>query len=1009
MTETKSPFKFLDYYDSEDTQIFFGREDEEKIMYQLVKKNRFVLIYGPSGSGKTSLVQCGLTRQFEAHEWIPVYVRRGNNINFSLLNELKEKFKIPISPGVTERDQLKYIVSEIRKSDLRPIYLIFDQFEELLILGTSHEKEIFKGLLHEVIEQHSVLSCNVILLLQEEYFAWLDSFEKDLRGISDNRLRVEPMRRDDVKEVIQKSCDHFKISIENPEADINHIIEVLSGKNFISLPYLQVYLDQLWKHAEKKQTFAPRNNGLPHLKFTSSDIRVFGNFKDVLFRFLKQRSEEIQHELSMQFRAVDDDCVFNILDCFVTIEGTKLPIPYTLSNGVYTLDEKAPKYLKELKPPVLKFVLEKLLESRILRADGTNLELAHDTLSKLIDSQRNSMSRRDNEIRIEVQKGFEEWKKDPKEFLSYKKVKEFESFIPTMKLDKNQLDFYNRSKAFREDEELEKLKSVKKFNRLKFIISLLVFILITILIVGNHLMNRANSDFALIKMAYDIDPTTDKLTALKLAKYIYDYKHYNTGDAQNLQTKIVRIALDQSIQALFAANPPKTLRNKVFSAGESDISSDGKYVFVKDDSIKIFSEGKLVTAISDINYGYFLNKPNLLLLASFSSEKSTLGKMLANFSNRFVVYDCAKRKNVDTVDLSFKDGYLYNPNIVFGEHDRSNYSYRVTVTKDGNLIIPFLQYISGTVMGSQIGKSFMAKKVTFKEPERKVLLDVIPSDHPVSYSEHADRLISFEGPYSMGSLNRRTDMGITVDTIMNVQFGSFTDKGNIIFIRDGRVFLRSRTTITSVFIDKGIDAAYSSGEDRYVVASSKSDQFYIADLSSGKAPATKGELVGTDFKTNRIVFMKPKRKNAFFLQSFSGKLVDSFICSKDIESFIYNSDSNCILALTKKDDTTTYQHLYVLDRSLKVRAAFGLTPNDTYGISKDGSTFYYLRDNFLTVFKNNGSLVNLLTFDELDKWMNKKIACPPISRDTLVKYNLLFPKQRITRIFGLHDSKECED
>src|SRR4030095_16025093 len=151
-------------------------------------------------------------------------------------NELKQKFQLRISPQaqLNERTQLKFIFDTIRKVDLRPIYLIFDQFEELLILGNQRELDSFKTLLKDTIEQHSVYSCNVILLLQEEYFAWLDSFEKDLRGISDNRLRVEPMRTDDVKDVIKKSCDHFRIAIENPEKDIAHIIDVLSGKHSVS-------------------------------------------------------------------------------------------------------------------------------------------------------------------------------------------------------------------------------------------------------------------------------------------------------------------------------------------------------------------------------------------------------------------------------------------------------------------------------------------------------------------------------------------------------------------------------------------------------------------------------------------------------------------------------------------------------------------------------------------------------------------------------------------------------
>ncbi len=1005
MTETKSPFKFLDYYDSEDVSIFFGRKDEEKVMYQLVKKNRFVLIYGPSGSGKTSLVQCGLARQFESHEWIPVYVRRGNNINISLLNELKEKFQIRTIAGAhsNERDQLKYIVTEIRKSDLRPIYLIFDQFEELLILGTDREKEIFKGLLHEIIEQHSVLSCNVILLLQEEYFAWLDTFEKDLRGISENRLRVEPMRRDDVKEVIQKSCDHFKISIENPEADINHIIEVLSGKNFISLPYLQVYLDQLWKHAEKKQTLAPRNNGLPHLKFSSSDIRIFGNFKDVLFRFLKQRSEEIQHELSMHFRGADEDCVFNILDCFVTFEGTKLPIPYTLSNGIYTLDEKAPKYVKELKPAILKFVLEKLLESRILRADGTNLELAHDTLSKLIDSQRNSMSRRENEIRMEVQKGFEEWKKDPKEFLRYKKVKEFESLIPMMKLDKAQLDFYNRSRAFREDEELEKLKSVRKFNRLKFTISLLVILLLIGLLVGNYLLNKANTDFALVYMAYTNDTISDKTKALRLAKHIYDFKSYQEADNLSLQTKIKRIAMDQAIQSLFALYPTDTLVKKVFGKGEVDISPDGEYIFIKeDDASKIFHNGKPDTTFKQKSYGYFMNSPSVLLLAGNSETKTSSPTGMSLYANQFILYDCKARKVIENVNLDKEDGFLYYPSVLFGETERPFDSYRVKFTVDGGLMVPFLEF-NQFVIPPMIP---LTGKILFVDTADNFKSEPFPSEFSVSSSKKKDGFLALEKSINNKyTINAFTRDGTIVESLPDIYFADFTESGSLMYIKKGTLFFKKRNKIDSFKVQPHIAYAYADGDQSHAIATIRKDSVFVLNLSNKAVFGIKGQLIGSDFKSKKFlskqVIKKEDRKSpadTLILREFTGKVVDSFVSPEGIESYLYNSDSGTTLLLSRKDEKTGYQYLYLLDNRLCIKSCFGLTPNDTYGMSADGQRFFYLRDNFLSVFRNDTTLRNLQDFNALHNWMDNKKEFASVDSE-LVKYKLIFPKQRIRRVF----------
>ena len=61
----KSPFKFLDAYTLKDKEVFFGREEEVANLYQMVNKNRLILVYGQSGTGKTSLVQCGLAGEFD--------------------------------------------------------------------------------------------------------------------------------------------------------------------------------------------------------------------------------------------------------------------------------------------------------------------------------------------------------------------------------------------------------------------------------------------------------------------------------------------------------------------------------------------------------------------------------------------------------------------------------------------------------------------------------------------------------------------------------------------------------------------------------------------------------------------------------------------------------------------------------------------------------------------------------------------------------------------------------
>src|SRR3954468_17741235 len=140
------PFKFLDAYSEEDTAIFFGRDEEIDLMYEMVFQTSILLIYGASGTGKTSLIQCGLASKFQSHDWLALTIRRGSNINAAFEKALADAG----GTGVVEQDdmdcleevmeegetatatrQLTLLAQSLKSiylASFRPIYLIFDQF-----------------------------------------------------------------------------------------------------------------------------------------------------------------------------------------------------------------------------------------------------------------------------------------------------------------------------------------------------------------------------------------------------------------------------------------------------------------------------------------------------------------------------------------------------------------------------------------------------------------------------------------------------------------------------------------------------------------------------------------------------------------------------------------------------------------------------------------------------------------------------------------------------------------
>ena len=138
----KSPFKFLDSYTKDDRDIFFGREREIEELYHRVFESKIMLVYGVSGTGKSSLIHCGLANKFQETDWLPLVIRRGGNI----LDKLALAIKTASITPQTEANSLLFILKKLYRSlyldHYKPVFFIFDQFEELFIFGDKEERGI---------------------------------------------------------------------------------------------------------------------------------------------------------------------------------------------------------------------------------------------------------------------------------------------------------------------------------------------------------------------------------------------------------------------------------------------------------------------------------------------------------------------------------------------------------------------------------------------------------------------------------------------------------------------------------------------------------------------------------------------------------------------------------------------------------------------------------------------------------------------------------------------------
>lgn len=425
------PFKFLDSYTRNDVEIFHGRNDEIQQLYEMVFASNLILVYGASGTGKTSLIQCGLASRFQTHDWLDLTVRWNQDILVSLrqaIDQALHHFEIEdgfatdqetsaLKESTGNRSIFENQLKALFLGSFKPIYLIFDQFEELFILGSAEEQQAF---IEELMKLLSIdLPLKMIFCIREEYLGHLSQVEKLIPSFMAKKLRVEPMDYPKTREVLinATSAPTSIISIpEEAQKEVSRaIFDKVKGKDkslYIQLPYLQVYLNKLYEQIKES------SQGKLNYIFSLDEIKKLGDIEDVLREFLEDEVSIMRESLGLS-----EEDLWSVLSYFASLEGTKEPVTREkLTQAFAELNDK------------MDTLLSALVSKKILREvdDGKALELSHDSLAQKIAEKRSEEDIAQLEIRRMI-KGQVTMDKAMREMFSEQKLLFMEPFLPMLR------------------------------------------------------------------------------------------------------------------------------------------------------------------------------------------------------------------------------------------------------------------------------------------------------------------------------------------------------------------------------------------------------------------------------------------------------------------------------------------------------------------------------------------------------------------------------------------------
>jgi hypothetical protein len=994
---SQSPFKFLNPYEKIDKDYFFERTDKVDELRNFVKRNRVVLLYGASGTGKTSIIRCGLANKLNVTDWMPVFIRRHEDINRSLLkifmDEASQLADHELPPmdfdllarhlyvNTTEEIQTTFIkmiasyLKELSAYWLRPVYLIFDQFEELFILGSIAERQLFIRLLKSILAPESGLNIHIIIVMREEYFADMDEFEKDIPGILDRRLRIEHLGKEEIKNVILRSCEAFNIKLENPEENVQQIIDTLTDKNTILLPYLQVYLGLLWK-ADYDRTYPNGYKGDIHpapLEFQSDEITEFGKITDIMYRFLLEVKQMFDNEIREKFperKDIPEKLYATVLDCFVNEQGSKRPLPISFENGGYIIEPNAPSPLQKLPDDVRSFALKFLEDTQILRKNGNGLELAHDSLAHLIDKQRDVAQTRQNTAKLMIMTE----KKTKEPIITYELIKSWEPYLEEMQLTKDERAHIEIRREKGRKQEVQQIYANQQSKRNKRLVRVSIFLTLFLALAFWTALKKADSYHA-IEMVSSLDTIRDKLEALQLARYAYDYLGNDDKRRERVEEAVLTLMQSPSIAKRYSVFADTLKTSAMLQAGlDVDISGNGKYIVYNDSAQPARSGRYILHSVTGtwqknfdtVSYAYFLNRSDTLLLAYPDG--------LSGYNSdpvMFKLFNCATGKTIRIFYLnkdSTSNRRLYGKQYLSANLYSERDSYKIVRFSSGRLAVPYYSIqASGEyqqkimVINAQgptiknLGKSEFSISISHQE---NAILYGNPAECTVYYDSNADAYPIFKNP----------------------GYGDFIANGSLVFSRGTEVFVSSpsKTITKSVSVKTVPRAVYAGNNSDYLVVQDTSFRVALLNMKDTTKKLYFNELwAGCDFTAGKLItyaIYPDSYSDTVYLRDFSGVIKKRIAVPGGIESIKYNKASGNLLVksglLAGKNNL---QILYLLDGNLDIQASYYLTPNDAYNFNTSGGRFYIVRDNMLMVFDNKASLY-ISTRETALQWLNGALS-----------------------------------
>lgn len=288
---TSTPYPGLRPFRYDESDVFFGREQQTDQLLARLSRTRFLAVTGASGCGKSSLVRAGMIPALRAgfmadvgSRWRIVEMHPGGSPVSQLAHALSDP--AIIGPKNDSDESLAIVEATLRRGPLglieiaqgnealreKALLVLVDQFEELFRFRDQiafDEADAFVALLVASAAQRDV-EIYVVITMRSDYLGRCALFHGLAEAVSDGQYLTPRMSRDELDQAITRPARVFGGLVDPTLA--NRLLNDF-GTDPDQLPLLQHALMRMWARCAAAST-------RPHL--TVEDYVAIGGLSDAL-------------------------------------------------------------------------------------------------------------------------------------------------------------------------------------------------------------------------------------------------------------------------------------------------------------------------------------------------------------------------------------------------------------------------------------------------------------------------------------------------------------------------------------------------------------------------------------------------------------------------------------------------------------------------------------------------------------------------------------------------------